>query len=429
MNHGRTRRIFLALCLACLMDETESSAQQLIHPWRSYDLNETGLQLGARIHYLGSDSNWGITGQTIRPENYYYQRLGSDLTLSAPWNDSWAFFARLSFSGVEGASAEANSSGLGFADQTIGVQYRFVGPWNLKIRPQIQADFPLYHSSPSDRSLGDGTLDLTTGLFISYPVPLRWQTQVELEAGTGFTYRTAFYSAEVPWQLGLKIKVEKLSIQVQTGLLGLASLKTDPHTYSPQYFRENLGTDRSLFSGAMNPSWMQAYLQLGYQLPNQMNLNFAIHHAIWGQMAPQFTGFSAAFQIPLLGNEPEKAPPLSPIMEQSLSQSQKEIHLEERLELQAKVIKSNERFNLIKIDRGQKDGVKLGDHFQIFSPFDLTHQPIALAKVTHLKVDQSALEIIEYFKDQWASEGNLAKRVNQAKRQNVDENKPSPPID
>jgi hypothetical protein len=79
---------------------------------------------------------------------------------------------------------------------------------------------------------------------------------------------------------------------------------------------------------------------------------------------------------------------------------------------EAKVLRSVDRLNLVKIDKGSSDGVAMDQIFDIFAVKSngTLGEPIARAKVISTKSNEAALTVLEYFKETWIEEGYLAKR-------------------
>jgi len=76
-------------------------------------------------------------------------------------------------------------------------------------------------------------------------------------------------------------------------------------------------------------------------------------------------------------------------------------------DLSSKVTSFNDQAYLVKIDKGSMDGVDKGQIFDLFKK----EIPIARAQVTHVKDDEAALSVLEYFQDQWIENGFEARRL------------------
>jgi hypothetical protein len=79
--------------------------------------------------------------------------------------------------------------------------------------------------------------------------------------------------------------------------------------------------------------------------------------------------------------------------------------------LEAKVLRANDRLNLIKIDKGLNDGVEMGQQFDIFPVLQngKIGEPIARAQVTAVRAQEAALAVTEYFQEILIEEGYIAR--------------------
>jgi hypothetical protein len=69
--------------------------------------------------------------------------------------------------------------------------------------------------------------------------------------------------------------------------------------------------------------------------------------------------------------------------------------------------------NLVKIDKGSQDGIVAGQMIDIFNTKQDSNpgEAIARARVSSVRPDESALEIIEYYKEISIEEGFIARRL------------------
>ncbi len=409
-----TCRILLALLASVGTALPSASANLLTHPWTpdSSPFAARG-SLGTQLSFFNTRSNWDRTGAGIEPNNLLHRRLVTDLNLTFHWTDPLSLFGRMSVSGIQNQDRSGKTPGrFGWADQTVGIQYRFELLKDFHLRTQFRVDFPTYAAEAQPASLGDGSWDWTGGGFLSYTLALKQKTEVELFVGAGMTYRTHFYSTAFPWLMGIQINSTQSPFYLRGSLQGSASIKSDPHSYTPNFFRQNLGQDFSLMTGAMNPSWAQGQIIIGYQRKNQVHLGLSFTRSLWGQMTPQLTSIAFCLAIPL---QPEASRSTAlPLPSDATHSATPQPVI---LPITAKVLKSNERLGLIKINQGSEDGVLVGDRFHIFSPLDSLQRPLAIATVIQLKSNQSALEISEYLQDQWISEDCIAKKTPAPDRQ------------
>jgi hypothetical protein len=394
----------------------------LLHAWTPAQIPETGTSLiGTQVSFFNSNANWDQNGDDTGPKNLLAQNLVTDLNFNYQWIDAWTLFGRMSLSGIQGQNS-LNSNGkidaptgarFGWGDQTVGIQHRLLLFNRINLQSQFQIDFPLYSAESHFPSLGDGSIDWTGGGFLNYPLSLGLKTELEVLIGAGITYRTHFYSAAIPWFLGLRINSSHSQIYIQGSLQGSTSMKSDPHSYSPTFFRENLGHKNSLFTGAMNPSWTHGQILLGYQDRTHFHLTLSLTQSLWGQMTPQLTSLTIQLELPLQNDKKTPWTAQHTTTQPHLAtESTRALPQDTELPTTvAKIIKINERLNLIKINQGEEDGIQIGDSFQLFSPLDPTQKPLAIARAVHVRPHQSALEISEYIENHWISEDYLANKV------------------
>lgn len=77
--------------------------------------------------------------------------------------------------------------------------------------------------------------------------------------------------------------------------------------------------------------------------------------------------------------------------------------------LKAKVVSMNEALFLIKIDKGSSDSIVKGQSFDIYSGETL----MARAQAVSVKLDEAALNVIEYKQEQWIELGFIARRIGE----------------
>ena len=80
--------------------------------------------------------------------------------------------------------------------------------------------------------------------------------------------------------------------------------------------------------------------------------------------------------------------------------------------LDAKVIKTNDRLNVILIDKGTNDGVEMGDTFDVFADSKDPAGGAAIARGTVVRVNatQTVVKITEYFQEVYIDAGATARR-------------------
>lgn len=81
--------------------------------------------------------------------------------------------------------------------------------------------------------------------------------------------------------------------------------------------------------------------------------------------------------------------------------------------LDARVLKSNDRLNLVKIDKGGEDGIEVGQVFDIFqtNPDGTSKLAIARGEVAYTKSHEAVIRITEFFEQVSIDPGFAAKRL------------------
>lgn len=315
-------------------------------------------------------------------------------------------------------------SGYGFADQTVGVNYRLLES-RSKSQPshsppifldiQVQGDLPAYNTATSEASQtpypGDGSTDITAGLIGGVPIVVNKSDSISAQAGAGYTYRSNSFSAAIPWMGTVIYSPYKEGLTASASFIGLTSLLTDPNASGA--LRSNAGAGGSFYIGGTNPSLMTIRASVGYKFEENTEMTLYGAQSIWGQATPQGFTLALGFQTRFGGSNSKNPVHMTP---SSYGHSNKGFL---NYSLEAKVMKSNDRMNLVKIDKGSQDGVEVGQFFDIFSVRrdGIEEGAIARGQVTNVVQDAAALDITEYYKEVWIDEGFVARRVIQSPQQ------------
>jgi hypothetical protein len=190
--------------------------------------------------------------------------------------------------------------------------------------------------------------------------------------------------------------------------LGLLSLQTHlPAGFGGNGLTSFAGTGGSFAADVINPSITTLRAQAGYGLSHDFLASVTLTQTVWGRSAPN--GFSMALGVQKFFGVPA---PERNRLKISAEQYGKANQGFVEYAFSAKVLRVNDRLNLVKINKGKQDGVEVGEIFDLFTPKPdgSAGEPIARAKVTAVKIDEAALSITEYFKQVWIEEGFIAKR-------------------
>ena len=394
-----------------------AKADFYLHPWMNHQQGKQLLEIKVTSDYFSTTQNFDSYGKLFIPSQLQnYSRFGADLTGSLGWTERLTFFGNLSWARTQVDTVTATGSSFGLADQMLGANYRVIGssttghtPSRLLVDLQNRLDIPAYSNSDSDLNdspwLGDASQDFSVGGFLKTPLLQKQTRTLFLEGGLAYTYRSGGFSSALPWSVFLDLDTPEKGWLFRLGMSGLYSLNTDPTTPNSS---KSAGTGGSFMSNAINPTLMTVAGQLGYRLDRKFDIITGASQSIAGHNAP------AGFQIfgGLLIRIGGSAPTLSPAKLSPAEYGKSNQGFVNYQGAEAKVLKTNDRLNIIKINKGSNDGVELGQNFDIFSvkPNGEIGDAVARGRVSSIKGDEAVLSVTEYFREVWIDEGFVARR-------------------
>lgn len=406
---------WLGLLLTLTVFEAPTHADFFVHHWEDQYAEESRLILAPELSFYTSTANYDPAGKSTQVTGMdRYSRYNVDLLVDLGLFEKVSLFGRLAYSDAliypaAGSTSTATLNTFGLADQTLGIDFRILGKGDFKIDLQAQVDFPGYSNPATNPTgapfLGDGSLDVTGGAFGSIKVE-HWL----FRGGAGYTYRNSDFSGAVPWSFLVFYLPEGKGFHLSGGVLGLQTLSTDPNygkTSSPR--TAVIPAGGSFYSYAVDPTLVSGRLQLGYQASNDL--------LFYGKGEKSFVGFSApegwtaaigmVWNVGISAETSSKNP--AKINPSIYGKSNRGLL---NYGLEAKVLRMNDRLNLIKIDKGSMDGVEVGQIFDVFkSKAGIAVEAVARTRVTNVKPSQSALKVEEYYKEGWVDEGFIAKQL------------------
>jgi hypothetical protein len=171
----------------------------------------------------------------------------------------------------------------------------------------------------------------------------------------------------------------------------------------------SLGTGGSYITNAINPSLANLRGGIGWRTSNDLQFTGTVAQSIWGHEAPNGLTLAFSFQTHF-GGERESGS-TDPALQSTVRYGRSNKGYV-NYGLEAKVLRANDRFQLVKIDKGADQGVQVGDTFDIFmNNTDGSVGPaIARGRVTSVKGTEAAIKIDEYFREVWIEEGYTARR-------------------
>jgi hypothetical protein len=347
---------------------------------------------------LNSASNYDANGSTFTPTSLdHADDLDLRSLLSYGLSDHWSLYGILDLrrSEVSLTSSMGSATHYGFGDQTLGANYRAWQNDRFALDLQLEFAFAAYGNDSgaptnTEAYLGDGSENLSFGVFAQIPLYSGAVYDLNLKPGTGYTYRSDGYSGDIPFSLRLDYRPET----AQTGILasltltGALSLNTDCRSPDSQ---------SSYLTHGVNPTLMAVTAEMGRQITPVFEITLNASKSIYGENAPDAYGIGIGVKLRLGSSSSGRAAaPTTPISGDS-----------EVYDLSATVLTTNDSFHLAKIDRGSNEGVQVGDAFEVFGPDGVR---IALCRVTNAKPHESALRVEHYYREVWIEKGDMARR-------------------
>ncbi len=392
--------------------------------------NANSWRLLPEISDLSSTENYDQTGAKSAVTNLNsYKKTQLDLTLIYGLTPKLSLFGRLSMASISFETTTLTGSGSGLTEQGLGMNYRL---WEAASGPgarpkaidgQFSVDIPLYDnvgsrsSTPRQPLRGDGSLDLTAGAFGTFPLNQGLGQRLYLIAGLGLTLRGSSYSKAIPYQIQIAGLPEKSGILYRAGFFGFKSMASDPATgtaISPQAETGIAGKPDSQDAGgslivdALNSSYMHLRATIGYQWGAGDQIFATYLMPMSGTSTAVVKGIivGAQFRFPA-GKESSAAsqnsarPPAGKLA----------------YDLEGRVKQANDKLNLIKIDKGEANGVQKGQIFDIYrtGPNGLAADLVARGVVTGVSSTESIVNLRQYKKEVWVQAGFIARRISSKK--------------
>jgi hypothetical protein len=397
-----------------------ASADFYLHHWENEHARPKELNLGIQESYYQTTSDFDADGAVLLPTGLQkFSRLQTDATVQYGFTPRVGMYGRLGWTRAQLDLTTNSGSTFGFTDSTLGINvraYEFDAlkdqPHGIAIDVQLQGDFPLYSNSTvltNNPPLGDGTTDITGGAFVTIPVYSLKTSDFSVTGGAGYTYRTSSYSSAVPWSASAALTPRQTGFKAQLSALGFESLRNDPRAQSltTSSTIQSAAAGGSFMYAAVNPSLLTVRASAGYQFNPDLGVMAFASQSVWGQAAPN--GFNAGAGLSAHFSGGGKTPDGAHLSPKEYGKSNQGFV---NYAFEARVTRTNDRLNLIKIDKGSQDGVANGQTFDIFmvKKDGSLGETIARGKVTAVQSNEAALTIDEYFKEIWIDEGFIAKR-------------------
>ncbi len=335
-----------------------------------------------------------------------YRRTATNLALEYGIHSKMTVYVRGTWLWNDISGTSTSASRFGFSDQSLGMSLRLIDK-SLIVDLQVQADLPAYSNvrdfSAGRPFLGDSSTDFTVGGFATAPL-VTGERQWNLRAGAGYTFRSAQFSAAVPWSIELLTRPESRGFTFAAGASGFQSLKTDPrgalNISASQFSPENGG---SFLVNAVNPSLAAASVSAGYQTSESLAFHAAFRKPVWGRAVADGGMVEAGFRWNISSKAPATRKALGVKRPEKVGLA--------RYAGDGKVTAVVNTRTLM-VSLGSDAGVAMGDLIDIFSvlPDGSLGEPVARGQVVHLDVEQSQISILEIYQETAIKEGFVARK-------------------
>lgn len=378
---------------------------------RFYILGEGNAHFSVDGFYFHTKENYDNDGLVAQPAAMEHVRYGN-----LRFHGAFGFSPRVSIFAQADARAlfMMNAKGTNISDdENYGFGDAFLGfRWMLyrssptdKVYPSewsprtvlVLAEgswlFPTYaQGKPGKPPLGDQSNDFTSMLRGVWYAS-EW---LGLSANAGYLYRTAGYSALIPWGLRADFNfLRKLNWRFWIDFQAQESTLQDGVVLNPA--QPDPIQSGSLLFKSDSPTVRSATLGTAVLLGKELELAAgAIFTASGINTAKGFGGALGLawrpYQVPELKYEEFRREQLRKLENEPKVYRQKQVF---RYGQKATVIRVSKEGNYFQIAYGSKDGIKAGDYFQVFSDnYDQEErQPLALARVQVVRGEDSFLRV------------------------------------
>lgn len=401
-----------------------------LHHWENRREFDNTFRLALTGGYYASNTNYDSNGSAFIPNGLsQYGRIQGDALLTLGLSPRLTAYARGSWARIQLEHTTRGGITYGLTDQALGANFR---AW--KAAPgsggafesfdlQLQADIPAYNNATSDANLtahlGDQTLDVTAGAFLTARIADRPGGKLLLVSGAGYTWRSNSYSAAIPWSVSLQYTPRLSRFIGSLSALGSWSLQNDPRANVAAFNSSTYSTSTggSYMADAVNPSIAQVRGIVGYQSAEELRVLLSVTQPVMARLAPGGLYATITGELRLTGpgargeaSERETGRPANSEGTRDYNQANPNFI---QYTLEGRVTRVSDRLSLIRINKGAGDGVESGQIFDVFAvkPDGGLGSPVARARVSSLKADEAALTVIEYYQEVWIEEGFVVKRA------------------
>jgi hypothetical protein len=379
--------------------------------WDQHTANHV-LKLSPELSYDSTATNFNADGETAAPAGLTsLHTIQLNTTARYGLSPKFTGYGIVNWQMLSLDAAGRQSSAYGFGDQSIGLSYRVTGGESkLAFDLQLQADIATYDNEQSRADnipvMGDQSKDVTFGGFLHW-VPLENpEAKLALTGGGGYRYRSDGYSADLPWSIHARYLPKQTGWIAGIRLYGSRSLNKDEKTRG-LVRAAGSGTGGSLSSEADNAGLAWAGIEVGYQIDPAWAIRVHGNKTVYGTNIADRALFAIAVDY-RLDPSPRTTDPAK-MLPDEYGKSNKGF-LEYTFE--AKVKATNDRLNMIKIDKGSESGLATGQVLDVFRTNSQGEikDAVARARVKSVKEGEAVLSVTEYFKEVWIEEGFIVKK-------------------
>ncbi len=404
-------------------------AHTMLRPFQNRTASHSGAFLDPRVGFFSTSENFNQSGtRTPVADQVTNTRITLDVNLTYGVTDDWFLFGRISSlsSRISNPAGTGERSAFNLSDQLIGSSFRVLSDSAFSLNVQAELTLPAYSNESAALSgspyMGDGTIDVTGGLFAEIPVDSAGELLVEI--GGGYTHRSKGFSSAIPWSALFKRDPVRSGFLFEAGMMGQVSLNTDANATQGTLLAASAverargagmlgGSDGSYLLQGINPAFLMIAAKAGFKTKSGTGFYASGAFPISGTNVP--FGVSATIGALFdLSAPAARAEETMPAKNAARSRPGTRVLLtpERRFrsyDLEAKVTSYNDSLYLVKIDKGAAEMVENGQLFDIFS--GTGQEPIARAQVSYVRADEAALTVLEYYQDTWIEKGSIARRV------------------
>ncbi len=392
---------------ALLMASPSARADFFLHSWESHQVGDGGWSFEPSVRNYRSSTNFAPDGTPYIPRSLdHFGRTQLDLNASYGLSRRFTVFGRLSgtqagWTNLTGGTASQTA----LSDSLLGMNFRWLGleSSGMKLDLQATAEIPPYSNNVSQASvlpyLGNGVASYSGGATLSGGLGTLAEGRLEGSAGAAYVRRMSYYGDALHWNVGLRIERDTRGLLGAVGVDGWTTLAADPLLPYSLAQLDPPGSGGSFATGSTHPRLIRANAKLGYQVNSRIGFLASYDQAISGTSAPSGTTFGLHFQLRSGGTGSTVA--------QATSRERFRTY-----RFEGKVSRTNDKLNLIRIDRGSDAGLEVSDIVFVFSvdsegnPNDL----VAKAKVKALTADEASIEVTEYLKEVWIEPGFIVRQ-------------------